>query len=47
MSAELATFVIVVAAIKLFCQLAIAFWYMDGGDLKVVLCLARGMRADK
>lgn len=47
MSAEFATLVIVVAAIELVCQWAVACWYMHGGNLEVVLCLARGVRAEK
>ena len=46
-SAEFATFVVVVAAIKFVCQGAIALWYMDGGDLKVILSLARRVRTEK
>lgn len=46
-SAEFATLVIVVAAIDLVCRGAITLRYMNGGDLEVVLCLARGVRAEK
>lgn len=46
-SAEFATLVVVVAAIDLVCRGAIALRYMNGGDLEVVLCLARGVRAEK
>ena len=46
-SAEFATLVVVVAAIKLVCRGGVALRYMNGGDLEVVLCLARGVRAEK
>lgn len=47
MSAEFATLVIVIAAIKLVCEGAVALRYMDGGNFEVVLCLTRGVRAEK
>ena len=46
-SAEFATLVIVVTPIELVCQGAVALRYMNGGDLEVVLCLARSVRAEK
>lgn len=47
MSAEFTTLVVVVAAIELVCQGAVAFRYMNSGDLEVVLLLTRSVRAEK
>ena len=46
-SAEFAAFIVVVAAIEFVCQGTVALWYMNGSNLEVVLCLARGVRAEK
>lgn len=46
-SAEFTTFVVVVVAIELVCQWAVALRYMNGGDLEVILCLTRGVCAEK
>ena len=46
-AAEFATLVVIVAAIELVCQGAVALRDMNGGDLEVVLRLARGVRTEK
>lgn len=46
-SAEFATLVVVVGAIELVRQGAVTLRYMNGGDLEVVLGLARCVRAEK
>lgn len=44
---EFAPFVVIVSTVELVGQRARAFGYLDGCDLQVVLCLARGVRAQQ
>lgn len=44
---EFATFIVVISAVEFVGGRAVAFRYLDGRDLEVVLSLAGGVRAEK